>query len=205
MFCRIKGKIKVKTPEKVILENKGISYEILISPLTSQKLENLDLSQEIELIIYSYFILQKNLAKPVFIGFLNELEKEFFELFISISGIGPKNALKALSKPISEIARNIENEDLEALKKLPHIGVQKSKEIIAKLKGKVSRFMLIKDEGIKIEKEKIKEEIVQEAFQILLQLQYKKSEAKSLIEKALKSKKEFNSTQELLNEIYRVI
>ncbi len=205
MFCRIKGRLQIKTPEKIILENQGVCYEILISPLASQKLEKIELSEEIELVVYSYFILQKNLAKPVFIGFLSDLEKEFFELFLSISGIGPKNALKALSKPISEIARYIEEEDFQALKRLPGIGVQKSKEIIAKLKGKVSRFMLIKDKGIKIKKEKLKEEIIQEAFQILLQLQYKKSEAKTLIEKALESKKEFSNTQELLNEVYRVI
>ena len=42
------------------------------------------------------------------VGFLNEIEKEFFGKFITVSGIGPKAAVRALSLPIPTIARAID-------------------------------------------------------------------------------------------------
>jgi hypothetical protein len=80
---------------------------------------------------------------PVLIGFLNEVEREFFTRFISVSGVGPRAALKALTQPIPVIAKAIDEGDVELLRSLPGIGEQRAKEIVAKLQGKVGKFALI--------------------------------------------------------------
>jgi len=123
--------------------------------------------------------------------------------FIKVSGIGPRAAVKALNQPICEIIHAIEEGDVDYLKTLPGIGMQKAKEIVAKLQGKIGKFGLIKDRAA------VSSTIVQtpdwqkEALEILLQLQYKKKEASEMIDKALKCASNINTAEELLNEIYK--
>ena len=82
---------------------------------------------------------------PVLVGFLNEVERDFFLEFIKVSGIGPRAAVKALNKAIGEIAQAIDRGDTKYLKTLPGIGEQKAKEIVAKLQGKMGKFTLMRD------------------------------------------------------------
>ena len=135
------------------------------------------------------------------IGFIEELERDFFEKFISVSGVGPKAALRAFDKPISRIAQAIEEGDSVFLQGLAGIGKQRAKQIIAHLQGKVGRFALIKESQPTAKFQD--KEIVAEAKEILKRLQYKSGEADSMIKKALKHRPQFDSSEELLNEIYR--
>ena len=137
------------------------------------------------------------------IGFNEELEREFFEKFISVSGIGPRAALKAFDRPISLIARAIEEGDVRFLNTLEGIGRQKAKQIVAHLQGKVGRFTLIKEkEHITVEKENKIKEMIGEAKQILRRLQYSSKEIDSMLKKALQRKPQPESVEELLNQIY---
>ena len=108
--------------------------------------------------------------------------KDFFLQFITVSGIGPRAAVKALSKPICDITAAIEKGDMAFLKTLPGIGMQKAKDIVAKLQGKVGRYGLIQD---KIPTTTVQQPTAPdwqaEALNVLLQLQYKKPEAVEMI------------------------
>jgi len=200
MIAQIYGKVLERNDNSLILDVNGISYQVLVPKAVLNRIEeNLDKDRKIRLITYHYLSSEPGRSTPVLIGFLNNVEKEFFENFITVSGIGPKAAVKALNKPISQIAKAIDDGDTELLKLLPGIGERKSKEIVAKLQGRVGKFGLIQDKEIIEEKEDLREE----ALQVLLQLQYKKSEAKEMIEKALRRKSDIKTTEELLNEIYR--
>lgn len=204
MISKIQGKIKTKDSGKVLVEvSGGISYEILIPKSIMGNIEKSDDASEISLITYHYFQTDPSKSIPILIGFLNEIEKEFFEKFITVSGVGPKAACRALTLPISEIADAIDNADLAVLKSLPGIGEQRAKEIIAKLQGKVGKFGLIQD---RLEKtaSKVGQDIKEESLFVLLQLQYKKKEALEMIEKALKRNSNIKSSEELLNEVYKV-
>jgi Holliday junction DNA helicase RuvA len=139
---------------------------------------------------------------PVLVGFLSEIEKDFFEQFITVSGVGPKAACRALTLAISEIAVAIDRGDTAVLKSLPGIGEQRAREIVAKLQGKVGKFALMQDRfdgDVSSGKENIKEE----ALSVLLQLQYKKHEAQDMIDKAFKRNSGIASCEEILNEVYR--
>jgi Holliday junction DNA helicase RuvA len=140
---------------------------------------------------------------PVLIGFFNDIEKEFFEKFITVSGVGPKAACRALELPFSTIADAIDRGDMAILKSLPGIGEQRAREIIAKLQGKIGKYGLIQD-GTDFEPAAaIEEDIKREALQVLIQLQYNKSEAKAMIEEALERNAGISSCEGLLNEIYK--
>ncbi|MEM7816675.1 MAG: Holliday junction branch migration protein RuvA [Candidatus Aenigmatarchaeota archaeon] len=199
MISRIRGKLAKKEENKVVLEVNGIFYEIIVPPTVFSSLNTNN--ETVELVIYYYFNVEKHRVVPTLIGFIDELEKKFFEKFISVSGIGPKAALKALEKPISLIAKAIEEADLDFLKTLEGIGTQKAKQIIASLQGKVGRFALIKSGEPK--KEPIKKEIVEEAKQVLKRLQYSAKEIEEMIKKALDTKPKVESLEDFLNEIYR--
>ena len=199
MIYQIKGRLVKKEENRVIVDVAGIFYEINTPRTVSQRLvEN---GQEVTLVIYHYFNLDKNRGTPVMVGFSEELERNFFEKFISVSGVGPKAALKAFDKPVARIAQAIEEGDDGFLQSLAGIGKQRAKQIIAHLQGKVGGFALIKEgEALKAP---LGERVIAETKEILKRLQYKNNEADNMIKHALDKKPQIDSSEELLNEIYR--
>lgn len=203
MIARISGKMIEQRKNSIILENGGISYEVFLPVITLSRLaEHLTPENHIHLITYHYHHLEPSRSIPVLIGFLNEVEKEFFEEFITVSGIGPKAALRAINMPISSIAKAIDEADANFLRSLPGIGPQRAKEIIAKLQGKIGRFGLIQD-GTAKTRTPVPKDLLDEATEVLTQLQYKKHEAKEMIEDALKKQPDIKNIEELLNIVYK--
>jgi len=132
------------------------------------------------------------------------VEREFFTRFISVAGIGPRAALKALAQPIAVIAQAIDEGDLGLLRSLPGIGEQRAKEIVAKLQGKVGKYALMQTQEPLAAPQKAEPSTVEEeAVAVLVQLEYKKAEAKEMVRAALQRNPKVKSSEELLNEIYR--
>ena len=149
MIARLHGKLVEKGEHRVLLEVQGVCYEIWMPVSVLARVDqNLDEQGQLLLVTYHYLQVTPSSALPVIVGFLNDLERDFFEEFIKVSGIGPRAAVKALNQPISEIAQAIDSGNAVYLKTLPGIGAQRAKEIIAKLQGKVGRFALIRDQQI---------------------------------------------------------
>lgn len=203
MISEISGKIKKTKDSSVVIDVNGISYEVLVPPMVMKSIDSAKSADgNIVFITYHYYQMDKSKAVPVLVGFLNEVEKEFFEQFIKVSGIGPKAACKAFSMPFSVIADAIDRSDIVLLKSLPGIGEQKAREIIAKLQGKVGKFCLIQDKASSRETA-VKDDIKEEALNVLVQLQYKKNEAKEMIDKAVRRNPGASSCEEILNEVYK--
>ncbi|MFH1777368.1 MAG: Holliday junction branch migration protein RuvA [Candidatus Omnitrophota bacterium] len=200
MISRISGTVVSKRENKLVIDVRGICYEVIVPETVFLTInEN---NTKIELITYHYLQSDPSRSVPVLIGFINEIEKEFFEQFIKVSGIGPKAAIRAFTMPVSQIARAIDNGDVNFLKRLPGIGEQRAREVIAKLQGKIGKYGLIKDELSNAEKSS-DINIREEALAILMQLQYKRAEAQTMIEKAFLRAPEAASAEEILNEVYR--
>jgi len=200
MLYKIQGILKKKEPHRVIIEVGGICYEILTPATVSSRLSN-DENAPVQLILYHYFTIDQSRAIPMLVGFIDELEKDFFEKFISVTGVGPKAALKAFDKPIAAIARAIEDADMAFLTSLDGIGKQRAKQIIAHLQGKVGRFALLKEEECAVKP--VKKEIVEEAREILKRLQYNAHEVDTMLKRALTVDHDIENVEDLLNEIYR--
>lgn len=204
MIARIHGKLVEKKDLAVVIDAGGIFYEVHVPASVSQRIgEHMDAKGDVSLVTYHYLQVSPSIAMPVLVGFLNELEKDFFLQFISVSGIGPKAAVRALDRSIAEIAAAIDKGDAGYLKTLPGIGQQKARDIIAKLQGKVSRFGLIADQGVVREKILGNTNIRDEAMAVLVQLQHKTSEAEMMISKACERNSDIASVEELLNEVYK--
>lgn len=206
MIVNISGKLIEKKENAVVIDVNGLFYEVLIPVSVMARVDGAVNEYEvITLITYHYIQIGPSKGVPCLVGFLNELERDFFLDFIKVSGIGPRAAVKALNRPISEIAGAIANNDEKFLKGLPGIGLQKAKEIVAKLQGKIGKYGLIQDRQA-ASSEKSSQEMSdwqQEALDVLFQLQYKKQEAKQMIEKALERSSTIQTAEELLNEIYK--
>lgn len=201
MICRIVGKLIQKKENSLLLEVNGFGYEVFI-PHGVMKCLNPD-ETVYELVTFHYHQADQNKSIPILIGFMNEIEKEFFERFITVSGIGPKAAVKAISESIPDIARAIDSGDIAYLKSLPGIGTQRAREIVAKLQGKVGKFGLIKGVVRQEKATSLKSDIEQEAVAVLLQLQYKKPEAEKMIKDAITRNPDVINSEELLNEVYK--
>jgi len=204
MIARISGKIIETGVNSLLIDVGGISYEVFLPAAVMQRVsEAIGEDGAINLLTYHYFQVEPSKSTPVLIGFLNEIEKEFFQVFITVSGIGPRAALKALNQPISLIARAIDDGDTNFLKSLPGIGQQRAREIIAKLQNKVGKFALIRDKQNLEKKVSPAGDIEEEVLAVLIQLEYKKPEALGMIKKALERSPGIQTTEELLNEVYK--
>jgi len=202
MISRITGKTLEKGLNYLILDLGGLSYEVFIPSCVMQGIDkSIGPDGKISLLTYHYYQVDQSKSTPILIGFLSQVEKDFFEIFITVSGIGPRAALKALNQPISLIAKAIDEGDLVYLKSLPGIGEQRAREIVAKLQNKVGKFGLIQDEDIP---GKIKsKDISEEALDVLLQLEYKRPEALGMIKKVLEINSQVATTEDLLNLVYK--
>ena len=122
---------------------------------------------------------------------------------IQNSALSCDPALKSLTIPISEISRAIETEEVSVLKKLPGVGERLAEKIVAHLKGKTTRFALAKESKPLAKHAAIKPDLADEVMTILLQLQYRQTEARAMLDKALNTGKRFKSSEDLLQQIFK--
>ncbi len=112
MINAIRGKLIKKNQASIAIDVGGLIYEVLIPLTVYNGLESASVDSEIFLFTFHYYATDHSRSFPVLIGFINEVEREFFERFITVSGVGPKAAVRAINRPISEIARAIDRGDL---------------------------------------------------------------------------------------------
>lgn len=139
---------------------------------------------------------------PKLVGFLEPIDREFFEAFTTVPGVGFMKALKCLVQPLNEIARAIERGDTLFLQELPHIGAKTAERIVTELKGKMSKFALAhSSQPLSIEKESVSE-LKDEALAVLLQLEYSRAEAHRMVEEIFAKHKNVKNTEEFLRKVF---
>ncbi len=187
--------------DRITLLVNGIGYEILIPAFVMNEIKRDMQSENKELKLYISYNQSERQPKPVLVGFKHAAEKKFFELFISVEDIGPAAAIKALVKPVREIARAIEEKDAGTLRQLKGIGERKAEKIIATLKGKVAMYALMRE--VETLPEPV-EDFKKEVENVLVnQLGHKLMEARKMIEEAMKRNPGISSSEELFEEVYR--
>lgn len=202
MISYLKGELRMSQArdDRVTLIVNGIGYDVLIPAFVMKRIRT-DRKEGEELELYVSYNQTERQPKPVLVGFQSPLDKEFFELFISVEDIGPSAAVKALVKPVREIARSIEGKDVKALRELKGIGERKAEKIIASLNGKVAKYALMPEIAAPVE---IVEDFRKEVGDVLVnQLGHKLMEARQLIEDAMKRNPRIGSSEELFEEVYR--
>ncbi len=142
MISALSGKLRRVDEDRIQLEAGPILYELLV-PAAS--LTELQASLGEDMTLHTIFYLAGDPTRgglePTLIGFLRPEDKQFFEAFTTVKGIGPRKALKALTTATGEIAAAIENKDARFLGGLSGIGKRMAEQIVAELSGKVGKFV----------------------------------------------------------------
>jgi len=137
MFAYIKGILKAKQNDYIILETGGIGYKINTSLYTIGSVGSIG----DEITVYTYLYVRED-ALSLY-GFLTQEELGIFELLISVSGVGPKAALSILSAiPTSKFGLAIVTNDIKALTQAQGIGTKTAQRIILELKDKIKNEQL---------------------------------------------------------------
>lgn len=206
MIAALRGRLRRRLEDRVIVESGGVGYEVVLPPVVLRSVAAAtdgDAAPELDLVIYYHA--SRDQPRPVLIGFTGELEKEFFERLITVKDVGPLVAARALVAPIAEIADAIVRKDEKYLRRLPGIGQQKSRNIIAQLEGKVAKYALMPREAPSApapeEPAAAPKELVREV--LVKQLGHRPGEAEQLIREALARDPAIATPEELFEEIYR--
>ncbi|MFO7554175.1 MAG: Holliday junction branch migration protein RuvA [Desulfobacterales bacterium] len=200
MIGYLEGKLLKKGDDRILVLANQVGYEVLLPVFVMDTIRAKSVGDPVSL--YIYHQQTERQPKPVLIGFNLEVEKEFFQYFISVEAIGALKAVKALNIPVRDIARAIESKDLSTLKQLKGIGDRTARKIIATLEGKMDKFALIRKTP---EKEvPVVEDLSQQVLDVLVdQLGYHKKEAKQLIIDAMERNSTISTPEELFEEVYR--
>ena len=200
MIGYIEGKILKKEEDRILILTNQIGYEILLPGIVMASLQEKTIGDDVSL--YIYYQQTERQPKPILIGFNLEVEKEFFQYFISVEDIGPLKAAKALTVPVREIATAIEAGEINALTKLKGIGRRTAQKIIATLEGKMGKFALIRPEDRRDQPPV--EDFSKQVLDVMIkQLGHRMADARQMIEKALKRNNAITTPEELFEEVYR--
>jgi holliday junction DNA helicase RuvA len=208
MITKISGVLNRVLDEEVRLQIETFEYQVLVPEFVRRQLQSL-IGEEVTLHTSEY--LEGNPMQgrivPRLIGFLTEAELEFFELFCTVDKVGVRKAIKALVRPVREMADAIQRQDAKWLTTLPGVGPSTADQIIATLRKKVTKFALMPAGKGKAEvapsRATLDGNLIEDAYQALLTVGHSPMDARNLLDKALGAGKSFKSAEDILLEIYK--
>lgn len=205
MITKIAGLLTQLGEDVAVLHIAPFHYEILVPDFTRRQLQ-MKIDQEVELHTIQY--IDGNVQKggrmtPRMIGFNSIVEREFFEMFCSVDGVGVKKALRAMVRPVPDVARAIEEQDVTTLKTLPGIGAATAERVVAKLRRKMAKFALLipameGESAAAVSQHSLAEEVCQ----ILLSLGHPEAEARNMVTTAVESGKKIKDVETFLQLVY---
>lgn len=202
MITKVTGIPVALAADTLTLAVGAFEYEILIPEFARRNLQD-KIGQEVSLHTVEYLegnAMQGRLI-PRLVGFLSPIEREFFDMFCEVDGVGVKKALRAMVRPVQETASMIEEQDAKGLATLPGVGPATADRIIAKLRRKVPKFaLLVAHETYKAADVEL--DLLTEAYEILRALGHSESEARRLLDGALDKKAKYKDVDSLLHAIY---
>ena len=202
MIARLEGKLVKLDTESALVQVGSVAYEVMLPGYCISALSG-SIGSDVILCTMEYYegSLGGGNLIPRIVGFLSDTERDFFEKFTSVKGIGIRKALRSLSMPIANIASAIEAGDDKILTALDGIGKRTAQQIIAELKGKLGSFAI----GVEQAAAKAAFRPYQaETLEILIAWGEKRNEAIELIDLACRKHPDVKSAEELVPLVYRL-
>ncbi len=205
MITKITGKLEALDDDAATLSIPPMEYEVLIAEFTRRYLQS-QLKKEV--VLHTIHYMDGNVSSggrltPRLVGFLSTAERDFFELFCSVDGVGVKKALRAMTQPVQDTAIMIEQQDAKGLSSLPGVGPATAERIIAKLRRKMPKFALLVRRDSPAGEERVRDGVVEDTYQALLALGHAESDARQLIEQALATGSKFKDVEAMIQGIYK--
>ncbi len=203
MITRLSGTLERVETTAIEVAVGPVVHEVLVTELVRRSLQG-KLGQPVVLHTLEY--LEGNPTRgnlvPRIVGFLSEVEREFFELICEVDGVGVRKALRAIVRPVGDIASAIEEQDAKILSGLPGIGAATAERMIAKLRRRMPKFALL------VAKDAPGEtggalDVLTETFDVLRSLGHSDSESRRLVDALREEKKKPKDVQDALEIIYR--
>ena len=190
MIGRIKGQLIEKKRDSGVIDVHGIGYVVYVTEKTARSL-NLD-NQSRDISLYSELLVKEDLLQLV--GFITQIEKDWFNILRSVQGIGAKVALTILNTlDTNELLHALRMKNELAFSSVSGIGSRMAQRLVVELSGRKD-LMVLEDEEIKEIKDDNNEqtiniikrkEVQQDALSALQNLGFKTAEAQSTIDKIL--------------------
>ena len=204
MITKISGTLERVAPTSNAIEIAigPVVHEVLVTDLVRRGLQQ-KIGQPIVLHTLEYLegTPGRGNLVPRLVGFLTEVEREFFDLICEVDGVGARKALRAIVRPVGEIATAIEEQDAKALSTLPGIGAATAERMIAKLRRRMPKFaLLIAREA---PGEAVATDVLSETFDVLRSLGHSDADARRLVDALRQEKKKPADVQAALEIIYR--
>jgi Holliday junction DNA helicase RuvA len=203
MIVQIEGKLVSLDESTAWVQVGAVCYELMLPGYAVNRLSG-QIGSQVSLCTMEYYegTLGGGNLIPRMVGFLNKSERDFFNLYTSVKGIGIKKGLKSLAMPIERIADAIESGDEKLLATLPGIGKKMAQMMIAELKGKLASFAA---GAVSTGRAGAGFATFQtEAMEILIAWGEKRNEAMELIELACRRHPEIQTAEQLVPLVYRM-
>jgi holliday junction DNA helicase RuvA len=191
----------------LLLRVDSVCYEVLVPSGIASRLRTTDNTERKNPVtFYTIYYIDGAVGgghlTPKLVGFLDPLDREFFEAFTTVPGVGFTRALKCLVRPMNEIALAIERGDTAFLEELPFVGAKTAERIVTELRGKMTKFALARSlEPLSVEKESVGE-LKEEVLAVLEQLEYSRPEARRMVEEIFARHKGIRSTEDFLRLVF---
>ncbi len=177
MIRRLRGELLEVGPEWALVDLGGLAYQVVLPPPVRDRLAERPPGSTVDLYTYYYMQTDGNRVTPYLLGFESETQREFFERLLEVPRLGPLSALRSMVLPVAQLARAVELQDEGMLRKLPGVGRQRARDIIATLQGKLTVFLDAADLPEAVPLTPPQNETEQEALEVLLQLGFNRNDA----------------------------
>lgn len=195
MIESIRGSVEKTADSAIHIRTGPVVVRILVP---GYFFRNVSAGQQIDIPVYLHLQMEGNRIVPLIVGFPEVRDREFFERFISVSGVGVKAAVKALEKPPHSIASAIASEDYDYLTTLPGIGRKRARQIVAGLQEQMKKMYETVPYG------RTASAIGGEAKAVLKQLGVPVAEADKLIETACGELEEEARTSDIVKHAMKI-
>lgn len=200
MIALICGKIAYKGISSIVVDVNGVGYRVSIPLSTFYELP--EAGAVVSLHVHTHV---KEDAINLF-GFYTIQERDFFQLLISVSGIGPKLGMSIISGiPVRDLMQAISRGDVVKLVSIPGVGRKMAERLILELKEKVVQKMMREQIPAADEREKAGEMIKEDVLSALVNLGYKNNTAKDALDRVMQVSKEELTLDELLKKTLKIL
>lgn len=181
MIAYIKGTAVYADQECIIVDNRGVGYEIRTSSATCSQVR---MGEEVTL--YTYLYVREDMI--ALYGFLSREELRIFRLLLGVSGIGPRVAVSVLSTlKVEDLYYAVISEDTKSIARTPGIGPKGAKRLIIELKDKLDLSDLglgeEEEESISTGESAGEDSQIMDAMEALIALGYSNGEAYRAVHK----------------------